>query len=407
MKTVELQQVTTIIAGQSPESSTYNSIADGLPFFQGKADFQEKFPKVRVWCNSVKRKNAIPGDILMSVRAPVGSVNICNQKCIIGRGLSAIRSHSNLNNYFLYYYLKCNEKKVASLGTGSTFQAITQTTLKRLEIPLPPLDDQIRIATLLSKVENLISRRREQLRQLDELLKSVFLEMFGDPVRNEKGWNTIRFSEIVKDIESGWSPVCEARVASYSEWGVLKLGAITSCVYKADENKALFPDVQPKTKNEVHVGDLLFSRKNTYDLVAACVYVFNTRAKLLMSDLIFRFVFTDDAGVNPLYVWKLLINDSQRKKIQSLAGGAAGSMPNISKANLKNIQIPLPPLELQNRFAAIVTKIESLKTSYAQSLIKHESLYGTISQQAFNGELDLSHVPLVEGNELATIVDFV
>ena len=327
----------------------------------------------------------------------------------IGSTISRLRLHDKSKFYtpFIGIFLQSNFNYLRKTSTGATIPHISRNALESILIPVFEYGDQIRIATLLSKVENLISRRREQLKQLDELLKSVFLEMFGDPVRNEKGWNTIRFSEIVKDIESGWSPVCEARVASYSEWGVLKLGAITSCVYKADENKALFPDVQPKTKNEVHVGDLLFSRKNTYDLVAACVYVFNTRAKLLMSDLIFRFVFTDDAGVNPLYVWKLLINDSQRKKIQSLAGGAAGSMPNISKANLKNIQIPLPPLELQNRFAAIVTKVESLKTSYAQSLIKHESLYGTISQQAFNGELDLSHVPLVEGNELATIVDFV
>jgi type I restriction enzyme, S subunit len=406
MKTVELQQVTTIIAGQSPESSTYNSIADGLPFFQGKADFQEKSPKVRIWCNSAKRKEAEPGDILMSVRAPVGSVNICNQKCIIGRGLSAIRPHANLNNYFLYYYLKCNEKNVASLGTGSTFQAITQTTLKRLEVPLPPLDDQIRIATLLSKVENLIFCRREQLKQLDELLKSVFLEMFGDPVRNEMGWETVPFSDILKDIESGWSPVCEARAASSSEWGVLKLGAITSCVFKDDENKALLPDVQPKTKNEVQIGDLLFSRKNTYDLVAACVYVFNTRSKLMISDLIFRFVFNDNSAVSPLYIWKLLINDSQRKKIQSLAGGAAGSMPNISKVNLRTILIPLPPLELQKRFARIVIKVESMKAHYSKSLTHLEALYGTLSQKSFKGESDLLRVTLVDEGEPVTGIVF-
>jgi type I restriction enzyme S subunit len=85
----QLHEVAKIIAGQSPTSSTYNTAGDGLPFFQGKADFKEKYPQVRMWCNSQKRKEAEPGDILMSVRAPVGSVNICNQKSIIGRGLAA------------------------------------------------------------------------------------------------------------------------------------------------------------------------------------------------------------------------------------------------------------------------------------------------------------------------------
>ena len=118
MKKQQLHTVATIIAGQSPPSSTYNSTGGGLPFFQGKADFQEKHPRVRMWCNSTKRKEAKPGDILMSVRAPVGSVNICDQHSIIGRGLAAIRPLSILDGEFLYFFLKSNEEKIAGLGTA-------------------------------------------------------------------------------------------------------------------------------------------------------------------------------------------------------------------------------------------------------------------------------------------------
>lgn len=169
MKKQQLHTVAKIIAGQSPASSTYNSTGDGLPFFQGKADFQEMYPSVRMWCTSEKRKEAEPGDILISVRAPVGAVNICNQKSIIGRGLSAIRPSPDLDKRFLYNFLKANEKQIDALGTGSTFKAITQETLKKIEIPLPPLDDQKRIAHLLGKVEGLIARRRQYLQQLDDL----------------------------------------------------------------------------------------------------------------------------------------------------------------------------------------------------------------------------------------------
>ena len=105
-----LDEIAEIIAGQSPESSTYNSVGRGLPFFQGKTDFQDKYPVVRIWCDSEKRKVAQPGDILISVRAPVGSVNICDQQSIIGRGLSAIRPKRCLNRDYLFYYLKANEK---------------------------------------------------------------------------------------------------------------------------------------------------------------------------------------------------------------------------------------------------------------------------------------------------------
>ena len=394
MRVEKLNLISKIIAGQSPESSTYNTKGDGLPFFQGKADFQDKYPRVRIWCNSKKRKEAEPGDILISVRAPVGSVNICDQKSIVGRGLSAIRPKSELHGEYLYFYLKSNEERVASLGTGSTFKAITQDTLGKVEIPLPPLDDQIRIAHLLSKVEGLIAQRKQHLQQLDELLKSVFLEMFGDPVRNEKAWTLSPFSKLLLEIESGQSPVCEAREASAREWGVLKLGAVTKCYFQENENKALPAGIEPQIRHEVKEGDLLFGRKNTYELVGACAYVFRSRQKLLMPDLIFRFVFRDDAEVNPIFIWKLLTAESQRKKIQSLAAGAAGSMPNISKTNLKQAVIPVPPLELQNQFAAIVKKVDSIKSRYQKSLTELEALYGALSQKAFKGELDLSRVPL-------------
>ena len=176
---------------------------------------------------------------------------------------------------------------------------------------------------------------------------------------------------------------------------MLKLGAVTSCYFQQNENKALPEDVKPQTKHEIKKGDLLFSRKNTYELVAACAYVFNTRSKLLMPDLIFRFVFKEDAEVNPIFIWKLLTADSQRNKIQSFAAGAAGSMPNISKTNLKKVLLPIPPLEVQNQFAAIVEKVEGLKSQYQQSLTELENLYGALSQKAFKGKLDLSRVILI------------
>ncbi|MBG0778809.1 MAG: restriction endonuclease subunit S, partial [Desulfotignum balticum] len=108
MKKMRLGEIADVIAGQSPPSKTYNSTKDGLPFFQGKADFQEKHPKIRMWCNSKKRKEAEPGDILTSVRAPVGSVNLCDRLSIIGRGLSAIRPRSGIHADYLYYFFKMN-----------------------------------------------------------------------------------------------------------------------------------------------------------------------------------------------------------------------------------------------------------------------------------------------------------
>lgn len=308
-----------------------------------------------------------------------------------------IDPHSPKELNLEYFRLALNQKLVEIISQahgGVGLQHITKEKLNKIRVYLPELVDQIRIAHLLGKVEGLISQRKQHLHQLDDLLKSVFLEMFGDPVRNEKGWDKKRFGDLLVDIESGKSPKCEARPASKEEWGVLKLGAVTKCSYNERENKALPENVPPSVRDEVQAGDLLFSRKNTYELVAACAYVFSTRPRLLMPDLIFRFVFRGDAGVNPIYMWKLLTAKSQRLTIQSLAAGAAGSMPNISKSNIREAQLPIPPLPLQNRFAVIVEKVEGLKSRYQNSLTDLESLYGALSQQAFKGELDLSRVPL-------------
>ncbi|HBO0334679.1 TPA: restriction endonuclease subunit S [Pseudomonas aeruginosa] len=340
--------------------------------------------------------NLIPkGHVIIPTRMSLGKAAINAVDLAINQDLRALIPKVPLDANFLLHAVLSLKEEIVKKGSGATVKGITQEELYKLEIPIPEeFEGQIRIAYLLGKIEGLIAQRKQHLQQLDDLLKSVFLEMFGDPVRNERGWDKTQFSELLADIESGKSPKCEARQAEPDEWGVLKLGAVTRCKFDEAENKALPKDVSPSVRDEVKAGDLLFSRKNTYELVAACAYVFQTRPKLLMPDLIFRFVFKQGAEINPIFIWKLLTCDSQRKAIQSLAAGAAGSMPNISKANLKTVRLITPPVQLQNEFASIVGKVEDIKSLYQQSLTDLEALYGALSQQAFKGELDLSRVAL-------------
>lgn len=127
----KLQDCATIIAGQSPESKYYNTVGDGIPFFQGKADFGELYPSARVYCTN-PTKIAQYNDILLSVRAPVGPTNLSPGKVCIGRGLAAIRPDSSLNLKYLLYYFRYFESQLSSKGTGTTFKAITQKTIKNL-----------------------------------------------------------------------------------------------------------------------------------------------------------------------------------------------------------------------------------------------------------------------------------
>jgi type I restriction enzyme, S subunit len=246
---------------------------------------------------------------------------------------------------------------------------------------------QKRIAEILDRAESLRAMRRQSIEQLNTLTQAIFLEMFGDPVTNPKGWKRLAFGELLANIDSGWSPVCLDRSVEGEEWGVLKLGAVTKCEYKPSENKALPPDVQPNLKIEVKQGDLLFTRKNTYELIAACALVKETPPRLLMSDLIFRFRLREDSPVNSSFLHQLLIYPTKRRAIQKLAGGSSSSMPNISKTKLQDTLVEAPPIDLQQKFAQRVEAIEKLKATHQKSLTELDALFASLQHRAFRGEL--------------------
>ena len=194
-KTV-LGDICKITMGQSPDSSTYNTTNIGLPFYQGNADFGELYPKTRIWC-SEPQKIAEPENILLSVRAPIGALNIAKEKCCIGRGLAAITPHKNFCfNKYLFYILKYKYNELNARGTGSTFKAINKSILNNLPIDIYSIDRQKRIAAILDKASELIALRKQQTKKLDMLVKSRFIEMFGECKTNPKNWKLLNMEEV-------------------------------------------------------------------------------------------------------------------------------------------------------------------------------------------------------------------
>lgn len=165
----KLQDCATIIAGQSPESKYYNSTGEGIPFFQGKADFGELYPKVRVYCSS-PTKIAQYNDILLSVRAPVGPTNLSPGTVCIGRGLAAIRPDDSLDLKYLLYYFRYFETQLSAKGTGTTFKAINQKLIKNLEIPIPPLNEQFRIVARIEELFSELDKAVDTLKTTKEQL---------------------------------------------------------------------------------------------------------------------------------------------------------------------------------------------------------------------------------------------
>lgn len=178
-----IKEYADIIMGQSPPSDSYYKTPHGLPFFQGKADFGKFYPSVANWCTAPS-KIAEAGDILITVRAPVGPTNIAAEKCCIGRGLAALRCPKGSNNFFLLYVLRSLETEIASLGSGSTFAAITKRDIQDFKVPIAPFPEQYRIVAKVDRLMQLCDELEVKISsasmQRQSLLMAVFKQIASD-----------------------------------------------------------------------------------------------------------------------------------------------------------------------------------------------------------------------------------
>ncbi|MEM5772146.1 MAG: restriction endonuclease subunit S [Candidatus Aenigmatarchaeota archaeon] len=172
---IKNSNIAEIIMGQSPPSSTYNTSGDGLPFLQGKAEFGSIYP-TPVMYTSQPTKIAEKGDILISVRAPVGDVNLCPFRLCIGRGLAAIRIKGG-SNLFYFYWLQKAKKTIENIGKGSTFKAIAKSELENIWIPIPYIQEQQKIAEILSTVDKKLELERKRKEKLERIKKGLMNDL--------------------------------------------------------------------------------------------------------------------------------------------------------------------------------------------------------------------------------------
>lgn len=171
-----------ITMGQSPPSSTYNELGIGSPFFQGSADFGPLHPSTRIWCDRA-RKFARAGDTLLSVRAPVGDVNVTLEECGIGRGLASIAAGADFDPWFVYFVLAYRRPSLVAMGSGSTFAGVSGATLRQLTLPAPAIAEQEEIASTLRIVEQKTELHRRKVSLLEQLFKTLLHDLMTGRIR--------------------------------------------------------------------------------------------------------------------------------------------------------------------------------------------------------------------------------
>jgi len=383
-ETVALGEACIVVMGQSPPGTSYNTSGDGLPFFQGKTDFGETYPKVRVFCNQPSRI-AEEGDILMSVRAPVGPTNLAKERCCIGRGLAALRTGTRLDTSFLLYFLRHHEPRLASQGQGSTFDAINRDDLEEIEIPLPGLPEQRRIAGRLEQSDRLRRTRRYALELTDTFLPAAFLELFGDPAENPRAFDRVQVEGLFAHSRDGakCGPFGSALkkheyvAAGIPVWTMNNVGANqfveAGCLYITPQK---FEELAAYNAQN---GDILVSRAGT---VGRMAIVRTTHPRSIIHSNIIR-LSLNHAKILPIYFVGLMTWFAPR--VARLKRGQEDAYTFMSMGSLGELQIPLPPFPLQQKFAALVQRVDRLRAVQREALRQAEHLFASLLHRAFSG----------------------
>ena len=346
-KKVKLGELCEICSGGTPKRSVAEYWKDGTIPWVKIGDMSEKYVSsteeriTDAGFNNSSVKKLEPGTLLYSIFASIGAVSILKIPASTNQAIAGLKiKDDSLDRDFLYHYLKSRESISKSSGRGAAQNNINLTILRNMQVTLPSIEIQRSIVRNLEMISNQVTIAESHLMDLDALVKSRFVEIFGDFACYE----TKPLIKCVDCIEAGKSPKCLAFSRKMAEPGVLKLSAISSGVYCENENKALPRSVSLTIDKVVHANDILLSRKNTPELVGRSVLVKHTDGNIMFPDIIFRM--HPLPPINAMYLSYLLAGPLLHS-IQSLAHGSAKSMSNIPKSELAKLSIPIPALNLQ------------------------------------------------------------
>lgn len=387
---VDLLDLTTIQIGKTPSrsekkyfghGSTWVAISDmnGCKYIDSS--------KEEITDEGVKSSNIklVPEDTLIySFKLSIGKVAITGKSLYTNEAIAAfpIKNSNNLNLNYFYYVMTTFDFTEGGVQAvmGKT---LNKKSLSKIQIPLPPLHIQQKIAEVLDKADAIRKRSPLILQRYDQLAQSTFLDMFGDPVKNEKEWEVRKLGDF-GSFKNGLN------------YGKDDYGFEIKCIgvgdfkskYEIDnfnEINSIKLSSQPSQDYLLRDGDLVFVRSNgNKDLVGRCVAVYPGAENVSFSGFCIRMRIEDEALLT-VYLTQLFRNSVF--KIGMLSGGRGANIQNINQQILSNLKLQIPPIHLQNQFATIIEQIEKQKAQTQQELNRAEELYQSLLQRAFKGEL--------------------
>ena len=381
---VRLGDVCTIVSGTTPKSNRPEYWGGDINWVTPAElnddsdviyESQRKITEQAVQDSSLKPFPA--GTVLLSSRAPIGKVAIAGVEMYCNQGFKNLICSNRIYNRYLYHFLKNSTEYLNSLGRGATFKEISKSIVENIEIPLPPLDEQRRIAAVLDKVSGLIAKRREQLDKLDELVKARFVEMFGDPETNPKGYEIRKLGTLARKISDG----VHAK-PDYTEIGrpFLSVVNINKGVINFNDCKFVSEEAYQKMIKSTHPerGDILYTKVGaTYGIPAYvdtdtefCLYVSVCLIKPKHDEINSKFL--------ALSMGMSYVKRQADRRIKGIG------VPDLHLNQICEFDIVCPPRAEQETFVSFSEQIDESKLTIQQSLDKLEVLKKALMQKYFN-----------------------
>lgn len=328
------------------------------------------------------------GTVLLSSRAPIGKVAIAGVDMYCNQGFKNLICSEKIHNKYLFWFLKSKIEYLNSLGRGATFKEISKGIVENIEVPLPSIEHQRQYATVLDKLSDLISLRKQQLTKLDKLVKARFMEMFGDPIANQKKWPVKRLVDIAELITNGTTP--KGGSENYIDSGILFLRSQNIWRNRIELDDVAYIDQETHVamkKSSVHYKDILITKTGRINTENSSL----GRAALFLGE-------NDSANINghvylvrlneqvvPEFVVTILTGEAYRKYIRKVCVGGIDKRQ-INLEQVEEFPIILPPIAMQKQFAIIINEVCRQKLTIQQSLDKLEVLKNSLMQEYFGGE---------------------
>lgn len=330
------------------------------------------------------------GSVLFSSRAPIGHVAINTVPMATNQGFkSLVPKPGRVEAKFLFYWLRANRAYLESLGNGATFKEVSKAIVSRVEVPLPPLAEQRRIAEVLDRAEALRAKRRAALAQLDTLTQSIFLDLFGDPVTNPMGWSCEPLRDLVTEFRYGTSEKSQATGRP-----ALRIPNVVGGVVDCTNLKTVPVEAVEFERLRLKDGDVLFVRTNgNPDFVGRCAVFYSAAVSMsgfpsdgfVYASYLIRARPRADRTL-PIFIREFMLGPQGRRALRAQSKTSAGQF-NINTEGLGSIVVPVPPMVLQREFARRVAAIERLKSAHRASLVQLDALFASLQHRAFRGEL--------------------